>query len=90
VSVNAWTGGFVATVRVTAGAAGTSSWNVGLTLPAGATVTSTWNANRTGTGGTLQFANVSHNGRLGGGQATEFGFQGTGTPGTMVPACSSS
>jgi hypothetical protein len=87
VSVNAWTGGFVATVKVTAGAAPINGWTVGLTLPAGAAVTSTWNANRTGSGGAQQFTNVSYNGRLGAGQSTEFGFQGTGSSGTLTPTC---
>jgi hypothetical protein len=90
VSVNAWTGGFVATVKVTAGPAQINGWNVTVTLPSGAAVTSTWNANRTGTGGTQQFTNVAYNGRLGAGQSTEFGFQGTGSGGAVTPACSSS
>jgi hypothetical protein len=87
VSVNAWTGGFVATVKVTAGGAAINRWQVGLTLPAGAAVTSTWNANRTGTAGTQQFTNVAYNGGVGAGQSTEFGFQGTGSPGTLSPTC---
>jgi hypothetical protein len=86
-SINAWTGGFVATVRVTAGSAGTNGWQVRLTLPAGAAVTNTWNAAPSAASGTVQFGNVSFNGRLTGGQATEFGFQGTGTPGTLTPTC---
>ena len=88
VSVNAWNGGFVATVKVTAGAAGINAWTVGLTLPAGATVTGTWNANRTGTSGAVQFSNVAYNGQIGAGQSTEFGFQATGTSAAMTPACS--
>ncbi|AGL18898.1 secreted beta-mannosidase [Actinoplanes sp. N902-109] len=78
VSVNAWNGGFVATVRVTAGAAALRAWAVSVTLPAGAAVTSTWNAQATGATGAVRFANVSYNGTLGAGGSTEFGFQGTG------------
>jgi hypothetical protein len=89
VSVNAWTGGFVATVKVTAGPAAINGWTVGLNLASGAAVTSTWNANRSGTGGTQQFSNVTYNGRLGAGQSTEFGFQGTGSAGSLAPTCSS-
>jgi endo-1,4-beta-xylanase len=85
--VNAWTGGFVATVKVTAGGAAINRWQVGLTLPPGAAVTSTWNANRTGTAGAPQFTNVAYNGGVGAGQSTEFGFQGTGSPGTLSPTC---
>jgi cellulase/cellobiase CelA1 len=89
VSVNAWSGGFVATVKITAGASEISGWNVGLNLPSDATITSSWNANRTGTSGAVQFSNVSYNGKVAAGQATEFGFQATGTSGSMTPTCSS-
>ncbi len=86
-SVNAWTGGFVATLRVTAGSTGTNGWTVRVTLPAGAAVTNSWNATGSGTTGAVQFGNVAYNGRLTAGQATEFGFQATGSPGTLAPAC---
>ena len=89
-SVNAWNGGFVATVKVTAGPAGTNGWTTALTLPAGAAVTSTWNAAATGSGGAVRFGNVAYNGRLTPGQSTEFGFQGTGAPGTLTPTCTAS
>jgi hypothetical protein len=86
-SVNAWTGGFVTTLRVTAGSTGTNGWTVRLTLPSGAAVTNSWNASATGTSGAIQFGNVAYNGRLTAGQSTEFGFQGTGTPGAPTPTC---
>nr|BFE73357.1 hypothetical protein GCM10020092_066580 [Actinoplanes digitatis] len=63
-SVNAWTGGFVATVRVSAGAAAVNGWRVGLTLPAGATITNAWNADRSATSGAVQFTNVAYNGSI--------------------------
>jgi hypothetical protein len=87
VSVNAWTGGFVATFRVTAGASAIDGWTVDLTLPAGATITNSWNVNRSGTGGAVRLSNVAFNGRLTPGQGTEFGFQGTGTLGSPSPTC---
>ncbi|MFY1690500.1 PHB depolymerase family esterase [Plantactinospora sp. WMMB782] len=90
VSLNQWTGGFVATVRVTAGSAGTNGWSVSMTLPGGASVTGVWNANRSGNSGTVQFSNVSYNGRLGSGQSTEFGFQGSGSGSGMTPSCTAS
>jgi Cellulose binding domain len=89
-SVNAWNGGFVATVKVTAGSAGTNGWAVALTLPAGVAVTSTWNATPTGSSGAVRFGNVAYNGKLTSGQSTEFGFQATGAPGTLTPACTAS
>lgn len=87
VSLDSWTGGFVATVRVTAGSAGTSGWTVAVTLPGGAGVTSTWNASASGSTGAVRFTNVGYNGRLGPGQSTEFGFQGTGAGSGMTPLC---
>ncbi|MFI5833335.1 endo-1,4-beta-xylanase, partial [Micromonospora sp. NPDC051300] len=48
VSLNSWTGGFVATVKVTAGSGGTRGWTVALTLPGGASVTNTWSATASG------------------------------------------
>ncbi|MEU6039834.1 cellulose binding domain-containing protein [Actinomadura sp. NPDC047616] len=88
VSVNQWTGGFVATVRVTAGSSPVNGWTVTVPLPSGAGVTSAWNANRSGNTGTVQFTNVSFNGSIAPGQSTEFGFQGTGTGTGMTPTCS--
>ncbi|MEU8257364.1 endo-1,4-beta-xylanase [Micromonospora inaquosa] len=90
VSLNSWTGGFVATVKVTAGSAGTSGWNVSLTLPSGASVTNTWSATASGSTGAVRFANVDYNGRLVAGQVTEFGFQGTGSGTGMTPTCAAS
>ncbi|WP_460845318.1 glucuronyl esterase domain-containing protein [Phytohabitans suffuscus] len=87
VSLNQWTGGFVATIRVTAGSAAISGWTVAATLPSGASVTNHWNANRTGTSGNVQFTNVSYNGSIGAGQSTAFGFQGTGTGTGLTPTC---
>jgi endo-1,4-beta-xylanase len=90
VSLNSWTGGFVATVRVNAGNAPINGWSVQLTLPSGAAVTNAWNANRSGASGSVQFSNVSYNGRVNAGQSTEFGFQGTGAAGGLTPVCTAS
>ncbi|MEV4141197.1 endo-1,4-beta-xylanase [Dactylosporangium sp. NPDC049742] len=86
VSVNQWQGGFVATVRVTAGANGTNAWAVTMPLPSGATVTNSWSTTRSGN----TWSNVSYNGRLSAGQYTEFGLQATGTAGTLSPTCAAS
>ncbi|MGX7674183.1 glucuronyl esterase domain-containing protein [Plantactinospora sp. DSM 117369] len=88
VSLNQWTGGFVATVRVTAGSAPVNGWTVSVTLPSGASVTNVWNANRSGNTGAVQFTNVSFNGSIAAGQSTEFGFQGSGAGSGMSPTCS--
>jgi hypothetical protein len=86
-SINQWNGGFVATIRVTAGAAQLNGWTVTVTLPSGAAITNAWNVNRSGDSGTVQFTNVNYNGTVGAGQSTEFGFQGTGTGTGMTPTC---
>ncbi len=88
ISLNSWNGGFVATVRVTAGSSGVNGWVVAVTLPSGSAVTSTWSAGASGTTGTVTFRNVDYNGQVAAGAATEFGFQGTGTGPTATPACS--
>jgi hypothetical protein len=82
VSTNAWSGGFVTTVRITAGSAGLNGWSVAVPVPGGSAVTSTWNAQSSGSTGTVRFTNMSYNGRVSAGGTTEFGFQGTGTPPT--------
>ncbi|MFI2710763.1 endo-1,4-beta-xylanase [Micromonospora sp. NPDC018662] len=90
VSVNSWTGGFVATVKVTAGSGGTRGWTVSVPLPGGASVTNTWSATASGSTGTVRFANVDYNGQLGAGQSTEFGFQGNGSASGLTPTCAAS
>lgn len=87
VSVNQWTGGFVATVKVTAGSSAISSWAVTIALPSGATVTNAWNANRSADAGTTRWTNVAYNGQVGAGQSAEFGFQANGTAGGLTLTC---
>ncbi|RIV37592.1 endo-1,4-beta-xylanase [Micromonospora radicis] len=87
VSLNTWNGGFVATVRVTAGNAAIRGWTVRITLPGGTAVTGTWNAQAGGSTGTVNFGNVSYNGQVGAGGSTEFGFQGTGAAPSGTPTC---
>ncbi|MGQ5261144.1 endo-1,4-beta-xylanase [Micromonospora sp. ZYX-F-536] len=87
VAVNQWTGGFVATVRVTAGSSALNGWSVTITLPTGATVTNAWNVNRSGDTGTTRWTNVAYNGGVGAGQSTEFGFQANGTSTGLNPTC---
>jgi poly(3-hydroxybutyrate) depolymerase len=84
VTNNAWTGGFVTTVRVTAGSSAIRGWSVSVPIPSGSAVTSSWNTQASGSTGTVRFANVSYNGQVSAGGYTEFGFQGTGTPPTSA------
>lgn len=87
VSVNQWTGGFVVTVRLTAGSSGLSGWRAALTLPAGAAVSNAWNATASGTAGAVTFTNAAWNGTLAPGGSTEFGFQGTGSAQPLSVTC---
>jgi peptidoglycan/xylan/chitin deacetylase (PgdA/CDA1 family) len=87
VSLNQWQGGFVATVRVTAGSSGLNGWRVNLTVPSGATIVNAWNVQRSGNSGAVQFTNVQFNGQVGANASTEFGFQGTGGGSGMSPTC---
>jgi mannan endo-1,4-beta-mannosidase len=82
-SINSWSGGFVATVKVTAGSAALNGWSVGVALPSGAAVTSTWNAVASGS----TFSNAAYNGKLAAGGSAEFGFQGTGAAPSAAPTC---
>ncbi|MCY1144401.1 endo-1,4-beta-xylanase [Actinoplanes sp. Pm04-4] len=88
VSLNQWTGGFVATVKVTAGSARINGWTAGLTLSSGSSVTNSWNATASGSSGAVSFSNVAYNGGVNAGGSTEFGFQGTGT-GPATATCTS-
>jgi len=89
-SVNAWNGGFVATVRITAGSAALTGWSVAVTLPSGSAVSNTWNAQASGNSGAIRFANVAYNGRVAAGGTAEFGFQGTGPAPSGTPLCTGS
>ncbi|WP_285640171.1 endo-1,4-beta-xylanase [Lentzea sp. NBRC 102530] len=86
VSLNQWNGGFVATVKVTAGSSVLRGWRVTATLSNG-TITSHWSANRSGASGTVTFTNVDYNGAVPAGGSTEFGFQGTGSGSGLAPSC---
>ncbi|MDG4798092.1 endo-1,4-beta-xylanase [Micromonospora sp. WMMD1082] len=90
VSLNSWNGGFVATVRVTAGSSRINGWAVSIGLPSGSAVTNSWNTQASGTSGNVTFRNVSYNGAVAAGTSTEFGFQGTGAGPSGTPTCTAS
>jgi endo-1,4-beta-xylanase len=87
VSVNAWTGGFVATVTVRAGSTALNGWTAGAVLPTGAAVTGTWSATASGSSGAVSFTNVGYNGAVAAGTSTSFGFQGTGNAPSTTVTC---
>ncbi|HKT03158.1 MAG TPA: cellulose binding domain-containing protein [Rugosimonospora sp.] len=87
--VGQWTGGFQATVTVTAGSAAISGWTVGWQFGNGQTVTQSWNTTLATSGAAVTARNVSYNGSLGAGASTQFGFLGSWNNGTnAVPALS--
>jgi endo-1,4-beta-xylanase len=90
VSLNSWNGGFVATVKVTAGSTALNGWSVTTNLPSGAAVTNGWSAASSGTSGAVTWTNVGYNGSVAAGQSTEFGFQGTGSANGVTAACAAS
>jgi endo-1,4-beta-xylanase len=83
VSLNQWNGGFVATVKVSAGSSALTGWSVAVTLPSGSAVTNAWNSTNSGT----TFGNAAWNGSVPAGGSTEFGFQGTGTGPAATQVC---
>ncbi len=87
VSLNQWNGGFVATVKVTAGTSSLSGWTATVNLPSGAAVSNAWNSTSAGTAGTVRFSPAPWNGSVGAGQSTEFGFQGTGSAQGVTATC---
>ncbi|HEX8864231.1 MAG TPA: endo-1,4-beta-xylanase [Lentzea sp.] len=89
VSLNEWNGGFVATIKVTAGSSALTGWRVATTLANG-TVTNSWSSNRSGNSGAITWSNVDYNGSVPAGGSTEFGFQGTGNASGLNPSCTAS
>ncbi|SDT78992.1 extracellular catalytic domain type 1 short-chain-length polyhydroxyalkanoate depolymerase [Actinoplanes derwentensis] len=87
IALNSWTGGYVATVTVTAGSSAINGWTVTTTLPSGSAVTNSWSTTGSATTGTVNFTNVGYNGSVAAGGNTQFGFQGTGT-GPSIATCS--
>jgi lysophospholipase L1-like esterase len=87
--VGQWTGGFQASVKVTAGGSAITSWTVNWTFGNGQTVTQFWSTALTSSGSGVTARNVSYNGALGTGGSTEFGFLGSwnGTNGVPSVSC---
>ncbi|MEV5710891.1 cellulose binding domain-containing protein [Actinoallomurus sp. NPDC052274] len=83
--VGQWSGGFQASVTVTAGSSAITGWTVTWHYSGGQSVTQAWNATVGGSGSTITAHNVGYNGALGAGASTDFGFIGSGSGGE-VPA----
>ncbi|MFY1690771.1 CotH kinase family protein [Plantactinospora sp. WMMB782] len=90
--VSQWTGGFQASVRVTAGSSAISGWRVNWTFANGQTVNQSWDATVTSSGAAVTATNAAHNGALGAGASATFGLLGTwnGTNSLPTAACTAS
>ncbi|GIM97388.1 cellulose binding domain-containing protein [Paractinoplanes toevensis] len=84
-----WSGGFQATVTVTAGGAPISGWTVGWQFANGQTITQSWNATVTANGAAVTARNAGYNGSLNAGASTQFGFlaNAPGANSTPTPTC---
>ena len=76
-TVNQWSTGFTADVKVTNYGAAVSSWAVSWAFAGDQRVTNAWNATVSQSGSAVTSASVAWNGSLASGASTSFGFQGT-------------
>ncbi|MEU3255534.1 cellulose-binding domain-containing protein [Streptomyces sp. NPDC006997] len=76
-TVNEWTGGYTAQIKVTNLGAAVSGWRLTWTYTGDQKVTSAWNASVTQTGASVVAADAGWNGALATGGSAEFGLQGT-------------
>jgi beta-glucosidase len=83
-----WGTGYVIQVTVTnTGTTPRNGWTVTFTLPPGHAISGGWNGTFTSSGQTVTVRDVGHNGTLGPGAGTSFGFQGTRPNGdTSLPS----
>jgi endoglucanase len=80
-----WNNGFGATVTVRAGTSAISSWTVRWTFANGQTISQLWNGVDTPSGASHAVRNAPHNGSLGSGASTSFGFNGTWSGSNSAP-----
>jgi endoglucanase len=80
-----WNTGFGATVTVKAGTSAIGSWTVRWTYANGQTITQLWNGVDTPSGAAHAVRNAAHNGSLGAGASTTFGFNGTWSGTNPIP-----
>jgi hypothetical protein len=88
-TVNSWSGGFQGEVTVRAGASAINGWTVTWTLAGGQAISQLWSGTLSTSGSAVTVKNLSWNGALAASTSTTFGFTGTGSASTPVPACTS-
>ncbi len=82
---NQWNTGFGVTVTVRAGTSAINGWTVRWTFANGQTITQMWNGSDSPSGSSHTVRNVGHNGSLGAGASTTFGFNGNWSGTNSVP-----
>ena len=85
-----WSGGFQATVTVTAGGTAINGWKVVWTFANGEQISQLWSATYAVSGSTVTAQNVGWNGALAANAATSFGYTASGTPAPVAVTCTSS
>ncbi len=84
--VNEWSGGFTATVTVSAGSTPLTGWTVSWPSAGDQRVTSAWNATVSQSGSAVTATNLAWNGSVPAGGSTQFGLQGTDGQSDAAPA----
>ncbi|MFE9902493.1 cellulose-binding domain-containing protein [Streptomyces achromogenes] len=85
-TVNEWSGGYTAQIRVTNLGAALSAWRLTWTYGGDQHITSAWNATVTQTGRSVTAAGTAWNAALPSGGAADFGVQGTWQSADPAPA----
>jgi hypothetical protein len=80
-----WSGGFVASVTITAGPSAIDGWTLRFRFPGDQQVTNTWNGAETQSGENVTITNESYNADIPAGGSTSLGFQGTWSTSDAVP-----
>nr|WP_245777983.1 cellulose binding domain-containing protein [Lentzea xinjiangensis] len=88
--ISQWSGGFQVEGRVTAGATAISGWAVSWAFSNGERINSSWNAALTTSGSSVTARNAAHNGAVGAGASTTFGFVASGTAAPPTLTCTAS
>jgi hypothetical protein len=90
---SSWSGGFQASVTVTAGSTAITGWAVKWTLPSGQAITNLWNGAESTSGQNVTVTNAAYNGAVPAASDTSFGFTGSDTGTATAPTsvtCTSS
>ncbi|MFF5106656.1 cellulose-binding domain-containing protein [Streptomyces sp. NPDC000134] len=85
-TVNQWTGGYTAQLKITNLGAALTGWRLTWTHTGDQQVTSAWNATVTQTGNSVTAVNTNWNGALATGGTADFGLQGTWRSSAPTPS----